>query len=144
MTESKMIKIIVFSTLIILSGCGTQMHVVMQQCDRGVEFNSYASCIKNTYAREGTNPNHIAVRAFYSNLDAISEAYRDKKITDAQAKSFAYDAYQKTVQASNDKAEAAYNSAFSNYMLQQQQNQINKPRQTSCTTMGQFVNCTTY
>jgi hypothetical protein len=86
-----------------ISGCGTPMKTVMRDCDRGQKFSQYAYCIKSTYASQGTTPNASAVRAFYANLDAITESYNNKQLTEAQAKSEAYNAFLRTVQASNDR-----------------------------------------
>ena len=87
----------------IISGCGTQMKTVMRDCDRGQNFAQYSSCIKASYNAGGVDPNHSSVRAFYANLDAITESYNKKQMTDAQAKSEAYNAFSRTVQSSNDR-----------------------------------------
>jgi hypothetical protein len=147
---------------LLLGGCGAMMKDVMRECDRGQNFDSYAYCIKSTYSQKGNKPNdsairafysHLdinkpndsAIRAFYSHLDMISEAYRANKITDAQAKSYAYDAFMKTVQASNDRADTAFmNYMGTQQMLQQQQQQIRTPVQTNCIRNGQYTNCTSY
>lgn len=130
---------------LLLGGCGAMMKDVMRECDRGQNFDSYAYCIKSTYSQKGNKPNDSAIRAFYSHLDMISEAYRAKKITDAQAKSYAYDAFMKTVQASNDRADTAFmNYMGTQQMLQQQQQQIRTPVQTNCIRNGQYTNCTSY
>ena len=129
-----------------LAGCGTMMKDVLTGCDRGQEFGGFVYCIKDKYSKEGRDPNHSTVRAFYANLDAIDEAYRDKKITNAQAKSYAYDAFNKTIQAGNDRSDAAsanYLNALG-AMQQQQQQQIRTPVQTNCFRNGAYTNCTSY
>jgi hypothetical protein len=93
------------SILLLIGGCGTPMKKVMQQCDRGQAFDSFAYCVKRTYANEGTKPNDSAVRTFYANLDMITETYNNKRITEAEAKSLAWDSYMKTIQASIDQAD---------------------------------------
>jgi len=138
-------RFLVLIFVLMLSGCGTMMEDVMRSCNRGQNFDAYVSCIKYTYNKEGTHPDSSAVRAFYSNLDMISEAYRANKITDAQAKSYAYDAFMRTIQASNDRSDAA----FMKYMgamqqQQQQQQQIRTPVQTNCVRNGSYTNCTSY
>ena len=89
--------------LIALGGCvsGTTMSKVMNQCDDSRQFDIYASCIRNTYDKQGRYPNDAVVRAFYANLNEITEGYKSGKLSDAQAKSAAYNAYLKTVDASN-------------------------------------------
>jgi hypothetical protein len=124
------------------------MKDVLRECDRGQNFDSYAYCIKSTYNKNGNNPNHAAVRAFYANLDMISEAYSAKKITDAQAKSYAYDSFMRTIQASNDRDDAVFmnqmNAMQQQQLLQEQLNQRRVPVQTNCVRNGAHTNCTSY
>jgi len=89
--------------VLVLSGCGAQMSQVMRDCDKGQNFSAYSYCLKDTYSRQGRTPNATIVRAFYANLDAIDEQYRSGRMTDAQAKSAAYDSFLNTIQASNDR-----------------------------------------
>jgi hypothetical protein len=136
----------------LIAGCGTMMQDVIAGCDSVQEFGSFKNCIKNQYSKEGREPNHPAVRAFYAHLDVIEEAYRAKKITNAQARSDAYVAFNKTVQAANDRESAASANYFNalgamqqqQQQQQQRQQQIRMPTQTSCYRNGQYVNCTTY
>ena len=132
--------------ILLLTSCGTMMKDIMASCDREQDFDNFTYCIKNTYYKQGRNPNHSDVRAFYANLDAIGEAYRAKKITDAQAKVYAYDAFNKTIQAGNNRADAAsanYLNALG-ALQQQQQQQIRTPVQTNCFRNGAYTNCTSY
>lgn len=137
----------VFSCLL-LGGCGVMMKDVMSECDRGQSFDSFTYCVKSTYSQKGRKPNDSVVRAFYSNLDLINEAYRAKQITEAQAKSMAWDSYMRTIQASNDRADAAFmnqmNALQQQQIQQQQQQQIRTPVQTQCYRNGAYVNCTSY
>ena len=138
----KSLRIIFLGLIVItLAGCGAMMQDVMADCDRGQDFNAYAKCVKSTYNQTGNRPDATAVKAFYSHLDSISEAYVAKQITNAQAKSYAYDAFMKTVQAGNDRTDAA----FMNYMgnVQQQQQQT-RPIKTNCVKNGIYTNCTSY
>jgi len=112
------------------------MKDVMRECDRGQQFDAYAYCIKSTYNAKGNTPNNTAVRAFYANLDMIAEAYRTRRISDAQAKSLAWDSYLKTIQASNDRKDAIFWNQMN--MMQQQQ-----PIQTQCIRQGIVTTCTT-
>ncbi len=93
-----------------LGGCvsGMTMSKVMSQCDDSQKFNTYASCIRTTYDKQGRYPNDAVVRAFYANLNEISEGYKAGKLTDAQAKSAAYNAYLNTVEASNRGSKPKY------------------------------------
>jgi len=134
-----------------VAGCGTMMQDVIAGCDREQEFGRFTNCIKNQYSKEGRDPNHSTVRAFYANVDVIEEAYRAKKITNAQAKSNVYDAFNKTIQAGNDREAAASANYFNalgamqqQQQQQQRQQQIRTPTQTNCYRNGQYVNCTTY
>ena len=131
---------------VLLTSCGTMMKDVIANCDREQDYDNFMYCIKSTYYKEGRNPDSSDVRAFYANLDAIAEAYRAKKITDAQAKVYAYDAFNKTIQAGNDRSDAAsanYLNALG-AMQQKQQQQIRTPVQTNCYRNGAYTNCTSY
>jgi len=130
--------------LLLIGGCGTPMKQVMQQCDRGQAFDSFAYCVKRTYANEGTKPNDSAVRTFYANLDMITEAYNNKRITEAEAKSLTWNSYMKTIQASNDQADASLQRSLSALQQMQTQQQQRTPIQTQCIRNGVFTNCTTY
>ena len=92
-----------FLLCVLVSGCvtGIPMSRAMTQCDTGQKFSDYASCIRTTYTKQGRYPNDAVIKAFYANLDEIDESYRGGKLTDAQAKSAAYNAYLNTVEASN-------------------------------------------
>ena len=97
-------KIILLTSIFVVSGCiGMPMKNVMRDCDVGQSFSQYSFCIKRTYDREGNSPNSSSVRAFYANLAAIKESYNKKELTDAQAKSETYNAFLRTIQASNDR-----------------------------------------
>ena len=97
-------KIILLTTIFVVSGCtGMPMKNVMRDCDVGQSFSQYSFCIKRTYDREGNSPNSSSVRAFYANLATIKESYNKKELTDAQAKSETYNAFLRTIQASNDR-----------------------------------------
>jgi hypothetical protein len=132
---------LLFSSLLLMS-CGTLMQDVMRSCDRGQNFDVYAYCIKATYSQSGNRPNSSSVRAFYANLDMISEAYREKRVSDAQAKSMAYDSFMRTVQAENDRKDVVLMNQL-NYLNQQNQ-QPRTPIQTNCVRNGQYTNCTSY
>ena len=128
--------LVIFIVFFSLTGCGAMMKNVMRNCDNVQPFNAYSQCIKTTYSRIGNTPNSAAVRAFYSNLDMITEAYLARQITDAQARAFTWDAYLKTIQASNDRNDAIF---WNQMNTLQQQQQI----QTLCTQQGMFTTCTT-
>ena len=146
------ILLVLFSSFF-LTSCGTMMKDVMASCDRGQSFDAYVYCVKSTYQTQGTRPNSSATRAFYANLDAVNEAYTNNKITQAQAKKLAYDAYMNTIHADNERNEAVSNAAFMNALgaMQQQQQQqqqqvqpIRAPVQTNCYRNGNITNCTSY
>jgi hypothetical protein len=136
-------KLITLTATIFLVGCGTQMATVMSNCDQGQRFDSYASCIKSNYSKSGTQPNSAPVRAFYADLDAISESYRNRQISDAQAKSYAYQSYLRTVEAANDRSRAAAISYYGTMQNQQLLQQQRAPVNTTCNRFGNQVNCTT-
>ncbi len=101
----------IFSLLaIVLTGCADMpMSRVMDRCNIGsnVEnYSNYAYCLKATYTKEGNAPNAQSVRAFYAQLDVIDEYYKQGKITNAQAKSYAYRAHQETIEADNQSSYA--------------------------------------
>lgn len=84
---------------LLLCGCSTSVSLksVMISCDTGQPFDGYAQCIKDTYSQNGRRANSVEARIFYANLDTITEAYKKNRITNAQAKAMAYDAYLKVV-----------------------------------------------
>ncbi len=141
--------VLIISWLIFLFGCATtfSMDEVMSQCETRQSFDAYAYCVKSTYDSEGNMPNASSVRAFYAHLEAINEAYRNKKITDAQAKSFAYDAYRRTIKADNDRTDSSTSTALDSYLMLRPQprpaptmKQIET--QTTCYQNGRYINCT--
>ena len=87
-----------------MTACGTQMRDVMSTCDRYTDFSGYAGCIKRIYTADGRNPNALSVKAFFSHLESIDEGYRQGRISNARARSLAYDAFLVTVQADNDRS----------------------------------------
>lgn len=93
----------------ILMACvsGIPMSRAMSQCDSVQKFSDYASCIRSTYDKQGRYPNDAVIKAFYANLDEINEAFKNGKLTEAQARSAAYNAYLKTVDASNKQIKRA-------------------------------------
>lgn len=148
MNQVKLKWLAVLTTVFALSGCGTQMKTVMSKCDSGSSFDVYSSCIKTTYTREGTYPNAASVKAFYASLDSLAELFAEKKISSAQAKAAAYQAYVQTIQADNDRSDAAFSRAM-NGLANMPQGQVqpsllNAPVQTRCTRLGNSVNCTSY
>jgi hypothetical protein len=74
---------------------------LLNDCDSGQAFDVYVDCIKITYHSQGNAPGIPIIKVFYSNLDMINEAYANKAITNAQAKSQTYDSYMKTIHAEN-------------------------------------------
>jgi len=139
-----------------LTGCQTttasmqpqrkQMQAVLNECDRGQSFDLYVSCVKGTYQTQGTMPNSPVVRAFYSNLDMINESYLNKTITQAQAMSYSYDSYMRTIHSDNVRGQAASDAMLMNLLQMQQRQQINQqqrtPIQTNCIRNGPYTNCT--
>jgi len=105
-------KITFVAVILALSGCATRidmpMSTVMARCDVGTNvgnFSFYSYCIKDVYSREGNQPNSPAIRAFYSRLDVIDENYCQNKITNAEAKSYAYQAWREMIDADNQREE---------------------------------------
>lgn len=103
-------KAIIALLMLTLNGCANMpMDRVMSRCDIGTNienFSFYTYCVKTTYSKEGNKPNSAATRAFYSQLDVIDENYRQRKITNAEAKAYAYRAWQLTIDADNRSAES--------------------------------------
>jgi hypothetical protein len=94
--------LVVLFLTVAVSACGTPMKNVMRDCDRGQNFTQYTSCIKSTYTSQGRQPNAAEIRAFYANLNAITESYNKNQITDAEAKSQAYNAFLRIIQSANN------------------------------------------
>lgn len=133
---------------LLLGGCGTSMRQVMETCDSASTFDLYAVCIKGIYAKEGSRPNAASVKAFYASLDSLTELYADKKISNAQARAAAYQAFVLTVQADNDRRAAAFEAAMGGLagmpQGQAQPSLLNNPTRTTCTRSGNTVNCTSF
>ncbi len=126
-----------------LAGCGTTMESVMAKCDNNTKYDTYAACVKTTYMAEGVSPDDHSVRGFFAHIDAIAEAYRAEKITDAQAKSQTFDAYSKTIQVSNDRAAASISRSMNSRSTTpiDVQSTMPKPTNTNCTRIGGIVGC---
>ncbi|WP_396432168.1 hypothetical protein [Limnohabitans sp.] len=131
---------------LILTGCGTTMKTVMERCDMGSSFDTYASCIKETYTKDGRQPNSASVRAFYASLDSLAELHAANRLSSAEAKAAAYIAFLNTVQADNDRSNAAFaNSMNALANMPQGTVQAAPPSiQTRCVRSGNAVNCTSY
>jgi hypothetical protein len=130
---------------------------VMSRCDTGTNvdnFSYYKTCVINTYSAEGNRPNSPDIKAFYSQLDVIDEYYRQSKISNAEAKAFAYQSWQSTIDNPNQRSQAseaakwqsiqknldnmgrvtpAPTSPFSSYRID--------GRTYNCTDIGGQVNC---
>lgn len=132
---------------LLLTGCGTLMKDVMASCDSGQPFDKYASCIKTTYTRDGARPNATSVKTFLAGLDAIAEAYNQKVITDAQARAFTYEQYNRTIEATDGADSNFYRAmnalgAMGNVPQGTVMPAQNTITQTRCTRVGNGMNCT--
>lgn len=92
------------------------MSDVMDNCDNKtakIDFSLYVECVKDMYDSEGVKPGDPSIKRFYYQLDEVSERYRRKELSQSQAMSAAYDAYEHIVgtteralqQAQQEKAE---------------------------------------
>jgi hypothetical protein len=125
-------KIVTLSALIFLAGCepsAPAMSSVMNSCETK-RFGDFNSCIQQTYTRD---PNHKNVRSLYARLNAIEEDRRRGRITHTKAKALAYAAYDATVGAGNDAADAASRQAAAAYLA------ANRP--LTCNTYGTQTVC---
>lgn len=129
--------------LLTLAGCGTTMEAVMAKCDTNANYDSYSTCVKRTYITEGVSPDDHSVRAFFAHIDAITEAYRAGKITDAQAKSQTFDAYSKTIQESNDRVAKSIRQSLNSQSTTpiDIQSTMPKPMNPFCTRIGSSAGC---
>ena len=116
---------------IFLVACNTEpnMDAVMGSCEGNSNFNSYVSCIKTTYKRD---PNARAVRAFYAQLDAISDDLKSGKVSEARARADAHMAYEATIGVANTRLREAWDR-------QQAINSMN--RTINCYTIGNQTTC---
>ena len=74
------------------------MHSIMVACkDITNEAACYIDCIVNTYSGKGRNHNSQAHKAFIMNINEISSAYQQGKLTDAQANMAVHNAYNDTI-----------------------------------------------
>jgi len=85
-------KLVLISSVCLLTACGTTVERVMSNCDtpENQEFSKFKNCIQSTYIQNGRNANSIEYKGFSAKLDEINEDYTSKKITNTQAKSIAY------------------------------------------------------
>ena len=115
----------------------------MAKCDLTARYDTYSACVKKTYMTEGVSPDDHSVRAFFAHLDAIAEAYRAEKITDAQAKAQTFDAYSKTIEVSNERAAASFRRSLNSQTTTpiDIQSTMPKPMNTLCTRIGNSVAC---
>jgi hypothetical protein len=107
------------------------MSDVVRDCESFKVFSDMASCIKETYSKEGNAPNDVSVRAFYSMIDAINEKYQMKNVTEAEARSSTYKALLETVEASNQ-SDANRAAARAPYVPN---------KTTTCNKIGNTVTC---
>lgn len=73
------------------------MSDTMDNCDNKTtktDFSLYVECIKDMYNLEGVMPSDPSIKRFYYRLDDLSERYKRKELTQLQAMSAAYDAYE--------------------------------------------------
>ena len=125
---------------------------VMSRCDVGNNidnFSYYTACIKTTYGSEGNHPNHPVIKAFYSQLDVIDEHYRQGKISNIEAKAYAYKSWQSTIdnQSSQSQSnEAARSESIRKLNDPAQWNQQapplpTVPRKLNCQKTGANTTC---
>jgi hypothetical protein len=87
---------------ILVSGCTLPMTKVIETCNRpDAPFPVVSKCVQDTYNEKGNAPKANSVQAFYAELAVINEDYKNKNISDAQAKANLFRAYQNTVGADN-------------------------------------------
>ena len=79
---------------------------VIRGCD-DEKFPSNVRCIKNSYSRFGSAPEHNEVKNFYLLLDGVIEDFNMKKIGVAKAKAEVIKAWQSTIDLSNKRDEDA-------------------------------------
>jgi hypothetical protein len=86
----------------LVSGCTIPMTQVIEVCNKpNAPFPVVSKCVQDTYSEKGNAPRANSVQAFYAELAVINEDYKNKNISDAQAKANLYRAYQNTVGADN-------------------------------------------
>ena len=119
------------------------MEAVMAKCDMNTKYDAYSACVKSNYLSEGASPSDHSVRAFFAHVDAITEAYRDNKISDAQAKAQTYDAYSKTIQMSKERTAEIIRRSMNSPSTQpiDIQSTMPRPMNTNCTRIGNSINC---
>ena len=70
------------------------MSSVMSSCEYSRSFDSYANCIKSNYKRF---PDRRITRAFYAQLNAISDDLKSGRISESRARADAHLAYEQTI-----------------------------------------------
>ena len=121
----------------VLSACNISepsMSSVMSSCEYSKSFNSYASCIKSNYKRY---PDRRITRAFYAQLNAISDDLKNGRTSESRARADAHLAYEQTIGQDNARRQRSYQ----NQMLL---NQINRPKTTNCNSFGSSITCNSW
>ena len=122
---------------VIVTACGVMeppMSSVMNSCEGNKSFSGYVSCIKNNYKRY---PDRRITKAFYAQLDAIKEDVQRGRISETRARADAHLAYEATIGKDNARRAAAADRASAIYNM-------NRPRSTTCNTIGGYTNCNTW
>ena len=85
-------KLVLISSVCLLTACSTPMKTIMSNCDtpENQEFSKFKNCIQSTFIKDGGNANSYEYKGFNAKLEEISEDYNAKKITSTQAKSNTY------------------------------------------------------
>ena len=78
-----------------------RMGSVIKECEKLATFNKLALCVKDTYSKEGSDPNALPVRVFYSLIDEINEEFKMGKISEIQARASIYRALVNTIEEEN-------------------------------------------
>ena len=90
-----------------LAGCATPpktspMSEIIMLCDiLTTPYLQVIQCIKETYSKVGNTPSAISVKSFYSQLDADTEVFQSKSLTDKQARAQIYKNYSDTIGLDN-------------------------------------------
>ena len=112
---------------------GVKMNAVMQECAPSPIFIQYTRCIKTTYNAKGNYPDAGEIRNFYAQMDELDEMYRNKMLTEAQARAKLYRAWYNTINYANKLEEARQASVQPYY----------GPETTTCSGTGSTRTCNT-
>lgn len=96
--------LILFSVEHVALAGSESMSDVLDNCDNKTSktnFSLYVGCVKDLYNLDGFSPSDPSIKRFYYRLDELSARYRKKELSQSEAMSAVYEAYELFARASD-------------------------------------------